>query len=774
MDIRKWLVSSTSARPSSDLECTTITLPFQPAPPIQSDITETPVGSNSETGANGAEAEFSNLQAVDDLGIDQPNQVKLKQYPARMFGGKKRAFVSSWYINRDWLEYSVKADSAFCFCCRKFNVGTSRVDAFVNAGYRNWKNANETDRGFHKHQTSKEHLSSYAMWKERERRVSSGKEISTLLNADQLQKNRYYVSSIIDVIGFLVENQLPLRGKLDAFDNMSEGGSGLFLSLLDYTIKKDPLLADAVKTLPRNATYTCHDIQNEIISLLSEVVTEAIVKEVGDSYYTLKVDGTRDPTGCENISIVIRFVNESESYEVAERLLTVATAEMGDARTLTDTILAELNKAGLNPSKILSQVYDGASLMSGKIGGVQKLLQEKLNKNIPYVHCLNHQLHLVVVHAMSAEAAVMDFFNVCNALYKYCKKPTIAVHYKGERLKRLLEQRWTGHLATVSVILNNFEEITSLLTEIDSVRAHGPELRMEAVGLLREISTPSFLFIANLVHEVLALLDPPNKLLQREDTDLWTGLSIVTSAKVCMQKLRCVEGFTKVWEKARAAANALPKSTTPKRRRTGNKNMDDYLVEETTGQREDDVETELKRLYYSTVDSVVGEMDQRFSEQNSHLYRALAVLDPESDLFLDPETVKCIMDLTQSPICYAEFEVAKNFLRSQKESKTEGDNWTTKLILSKYHKALQTMPSVLTAFKHALTFGASTAMCENSFSSLRNVFSDHRRSMLHKRKAQLVQLAFERDLTRKCTTEWKDTVLRRFNVRTRRLQLFKR
>ncbi len=56
--------------------------------------------------------------------------------------------------------------------------------------------------------------------------------------------------------------------------------------------------------------------------------------------------------------------------------------------------------------------------MSGKVGGVQKLLQEKLNTNISYVHCLNHQLYLVVVHVMSAEAAVMDFFNVCND--KYC------------------------------------------------------------------------------------------------------------------------------------------------------------------------------------------------------------------------------------------------------------------------------------------------------------------------------------------------------------------
>lgn len=64
----------------------------------------------------------------------------------------------------------------------------------------------------------------------------------------------------MDFIGFLMENQLPLWGKLDAFDNISEGGSGLSLSMLDYTIKKDPLLADAVKILNQNATYTSHDI----------------------------------------------------------------------------------------------------------------------------------------------------------------------------------------------------------------------------------------------------------------------------------------------------------------------------------------------------------------------------------------------------------------------------------------------------------------------------------------------------------------------------------
>ena len=44
--------------------------------------------------------------------------------------------------------------------------------------------------------------------------------------------------------------------------------------------------------------------------------------------------------------------------------------------------------------------------------------------------------------------------------------------------------------------------------------------------------------------------------------------------------------------------------------------------------------------------------------------------------------------------------------------------------------------------------------------------------VLQARKAQLIQLAFERDLTRKLRDEWKDLVLRKFSASSRRLQLF--
>ena len=77
------------------------------------------------------------------------------------------------------------------------------------------------------------------MWRERQIREETNKEISTLVHTDQLARNRYYVSAVVDIIAFLAVNQLPLRGDHDSLHSMSESGNGLFLSLFEYTLHKD-------------------------------------------------------------------------------------------------------------------------------------------------------------------------------------------------------------------------------------------------------------------------------------------------------------------------------------------------------------------------------------------------------------------------------------------------------------------------------------------------------------------------------------------------------
>lgn len=48
-------------------------------------------------------------------------------------------------------------------------------------------------------------------------------ERRSLVNPEQLQKNRYYISSLIDVVGFSGAETLLLQGKVEGISNMSEG-----------------------------------------------------------------------------------------------------------------------------------------------------------------------------------------------------------------------------------------------------------------------------------------------------------------------------------------------------------------------------------------------------------------------------------------------------------------------------------------------------------------------------------------------------------------------
>ena len=425
------------------------------------------------------------------------------------------------------------------------------------------------------------------------------------------------------------------------------------------------------------------------------------------------MDGTQqDPTGRENIAIVVRFINEL--YEPTECLLTIATDDQGDAATLTDTIVEELSKAGLSPKRIISQVYDGASLMSGKHGGVQKRLQEKLQRDIPYVHCFNHQLHLVVSHALAAEKAVLDFFSTCNILYKFCRRPTVALLYKGERLKRLLEQRWTGHFGTASVVLRSFDDLVTLLKEIDSQRTYGADVRVEAAGLLRTMSEPSFRFIAEMVHSILSYLDPLNTILQSEDMDLLTGMQLVNSACVCIENMRSEVKVVDLLERCRSAEPPMEK-----RRRTINPAFDMYIVEKRIAQKDPNNEVEPRRLYFSCIDSVCGEIKERFGERNCAVMGALKALDPEDTVFLNASKVTPLLKLSNTFVVDTEYTVAYQFLRARMDdtSPSDGGRWTMAKVLKYLHQPLEAMPSVITALKHALTFGASTALCENSFST---------------------------------------------------------
>ena len=83
-----------------------------------------------------------------------------------------------------------------------------------------------------------------------------------------------------------------------------------------------------------------------------------------------------------------------------------------DAKSLTESIVDTLRKHELDLTCIVSQGYDGASVMSGHCTGVQTRLKEFAPRTI-YIYCHAHILNLVLVDNVKA---IPEFFALVESL----------------------------------------------------------------------------------------------------------------------------------------------------------------------------------------------------------------------------------------------------------------------------------------------------------------------------------------------------------------------
>jgi len=209
-----------------------------------------------------------------DLNLFGPSRPKLNSFPKDK---NNRCFRSVWYNQFSWLEYSVCKDAAYCFPCRRFLPHT-RETGFTVEGYNNWKRAvGDKKKGLLKHDSTHLHILAMAKWTEFQERTESNTSISTLVNDEALERNRYYVSSVIQVVQFLVVHELALRGSWDKIHHLD---TGLFTRLFEYTLKKDSKLKAVYDTIPQNAKYTSWKIQNEVIEIMKSVVVANVAEDV--------------------------------------------------------------------------------------------------------------------------------------------------------------------------------------------------------------------------------------------------------------------------------------------------------------------------------------------------------------------------------------------------------------------------------------------------------------------------------------------------------------
>ena len=302
---------------------------------------------------------------------DNPVQPRLREYPKHSEGKSNApSFVGVWFEKYRWAEYSQDRDAMFCFSCRHFTPPAygNADDAFIKSGFRRWKKAQ---------MKSQCHKLSYVAWTDYQSNKAKETSVAQIISAayqKKVKENRHYIKTLGEIILLTVTQNIAQRGHREGDAEQKPGNVRKFLK---FTAKHDPVIADRVKDGPKNEKYTSSAIQNEIIQTLASMVKEEIAESGKSSrYFFIQADEAKDVSKTEQLSLVVRFFYET-SCSIQECFISFTPMIMLDAASITDTILRSLEMLGLDyQSSLVGLRFDGASVMSGKLSGVQKRMRD--------------------------------------------------------------------------------------------------------------------------------------------------------------------------------------------------------------------------------------------------------------------------------------------------------------------------------------------------------------------------------------------------------------
>ena len=100
--------------------------------------------------------------------------------------------------------------------------------------------------------------------------------------------------------------------------------------------------------------------------------------------------------------------------------MTYVEATSLDAESLTSYLLKTLHDLKLDSTKIVSQGYDGASVMSGRCSGVQQRIRE-VAPHAVYIHCYARNLNLALVDCVKGNSDAFHWYKHYTFLFPQVK-----------------------------------------------------------------------------------------------------------------------------------------------------------------------------------------------------------------------------------------------------------------------------------------------------------------------------------------------------------------
>jgi hypothetical protein len=518
---------------------------------------------------------------------------------------------------------------------------------------------------------------------------------------------------------------------------------------------------------PKNSTWLGHDIQNGIISLLAESVLAKIKEELHIAqYYTIIADETKDVSKTEQLSLVLRYVLNGNTHE---RFISFTKCEELNATAIFTYIMRALQEIGVHISNCVSQCYDGAAVMAGHLSGVRKRVTD-VNPAAIYIHCHAHQLNLVLVDTCKKVNHAAAFFSLLESLYVFMSSsiPHSLFMLKQKelgftreiQLKKLSDTRWSCRHSSINAILCTMLPLLHALEELSEGSNHRS---IEARGLLHQVDCFQFLLSLILFERIFSITNNLSTLLQSENISYMAAASSIRATITTISDMRSEKEWSEIWDRAVSMAEKCNITVTPLRnpRRSCRlpRDLEAFIVDSSVGTGSSTSNDEYRcNVYYATIDVIIQEMNDRFSELNLSLLQSLEALTANSDSFLDLSILKPFLNhynISENAI-KSEVSTAKIFLQEQNHPNSS----SLHEVYQQLSKVPQCFPTVVKCYQIAMTIGVSSASAERSFSSLKKVKNYLRSTMTQERLTNLAILYIERELSSKLFDELDELVIK--------------
>ncbi|XP_022866542.1 zinc finger MYM-type protein 1-like [Olea europaea var. sylvestris] len=459
-----------------------------------------------------------------------PCQPQDHNFPKRQFGVTIRRFNPSWFKKfGSWLEYSIEKDAAYCLYCYLFRTSSGNA---------------------HNHARIK-----CEVLMNQEQRIQS-----VFYKQSEQVRNAYvtHLNTSIDCVRVLLRQGHSFRGHDESEDSLNPGN---FLVQYQFLAAHNEVInAVTLGNAPHNCKLTSPDVQKDIVNTCAIETINVIIKDVGDSLFSILVDESCDVSMKEQMSIVLHYVDNSG--RVNERFIGIEHVTSTTALSLKAAIDKVFSRYNLSMSRLRGQGYDGASNMQGKFNSLKTLI---LNESpcAFYIHCFAHQLQLALVAVAKKNIPITNFFGVvgnvintvgasskrCDLLREKQLDFIVEALEKGEILSgRGLNQettlqcsgdtRWSSHYNSLVSLLAMFYSVIDVLAIIIEDESCSCDQRFDATNLLELIQRFDFAFNLQLMRSVLGISNELSKALQRKDQDIVNAMQLVRLCKRRLQIMR--------------------------------------------------------------------------------------------------------------------------------------------------------------------------------------------------------------------------------------------